>query len=240
MPRANLTSIVVILDKSTSMSIVQRETIEGFNSFLDAQKKEPGDARLTMIQFNTRYDIKYVEVPVRDVQPLNTHTYNPSGMTALFDAVGRGIDELGQKLSNTPEHDRPEKVIFVIITDGEENSSIEYVKVPGKVASMIKHQEDVYKWKFIYLGAGPNALTQAVQLGVNMDMAAAYKVSNQTQLYSVLSASVTRGRSGQNMNYTKGERHSLMADDPADNSFGNSSNSFGNSSVSLVDQTSKG
>lgn len=217
MPRKNLTSIVVILDKSSSMSVVQDKTIEGFNSFVDAQRKEPGEARLTLIQFDTNYDIQMVNRPLGDVPHLNRTTYAPSGMTALLDAVGRGIDELGQSLSHMLESDRPEHVIFVIVTDGEENSSREYNKEPGKVAAMVKLQEDVYKWKFTYLGAGPNALQQAAHLlNISGDKAAAYRVGNEKAVFDVASASVSRGRAGASLDYTLGERKGLMADNPED------------------------
>jgi hypothetical protein len=210
MSRKNSTSIAVILDKSSSMSTVQKATIEGFNSFLTKQKALPGEAKLTLVQFDTIYTVQMVDHPLADVPPLNELTYTPGGMTALIDAVGRGIDELGHKLSAMHEQDRPEKVIFVIITDGEENSSKEYNVDRNKVPNMITHQQEVYKWEFLYIGAGPNALQQAHALHVPKANAAAYSPGNEHEVYAVLDNSVRRGRSGQSVGYTVGERKALI------------------------------
>jgi len=163
------TEIVVVMDKSGSMARKQRDAIEGFNLFLKEQKEAPGEANLTLIQFDTVYNILYTGKPIRDVQPLDTDTYRPGGNTALNDALARGIIETGKRLADMKEPDRPSKVICVVITDGEENSSKEHTK--QQVQEMVKHQEEKYDWAFLYLGAGVDAFNEAMQLGISADMA---------------------------------------------------------------------
>ena len=157
------TEIIVVLDKSGSMGPKQLDAIGGFNRFLEDQQKESGEANLTLVTFDTTYNILCMGKPIKDVTPLNTDTYCPGGGTALNDALARGIIEIGKRLADMPEDTRPEKVICVVITDGEENSSREHTK--EQVAEMVKHQTEKYDWAFIYLGANVDAFAEASQLG---------------------------------------------------------------------------
>jgi uncharacterized protein YegL len=163
------TEIVVVMDKSGSMGPRQQDAIEGFNQFLKEQKAEPSEAFLTLIQFDTTYNVIHSGKPIKDVEPLTKDTYRPGGNTALNDALARGIIETGKRLSDLPEFDRPDKVICVVITDGEENSSKEHTK--EQVQEMVKHQEEKYDWAFIYLGANVDAFDAARQLGIKGAMA---------------------------------------------------------------------
>jgi len=163
------TEIVVVMDKSGSMAPRQNDAIGGFNQFLVDQQKEPGEANLTLIQFDTTYNVVCSGKPIKDVEPLNTNTYRPGGGTALNDALARGVIETGKRLSDMPEAVRPQKVICVVITDGEENSSKEHTK--EQVQEMVKHQEEKYDWAFIYLGANVDAFHAAQQLGIKGAMA---------------------------------------------------------------------
>ena len=172
MSDSNLTEIVCILDKSGSMSSVRMDAIGGFNSFLKDQKSLASEARLTTILFDTDYKILYDGENIREVPELSTQTYIPSGWTALLDAIGKAINTVGARLSNTPETDRPSKVIFVILTDGAENSSKEFTK--AQINNMISHQKDAYNWEFVYLAANQDAIKEAVGIGINAAQAFNY------------------------------------------------------------------
>lgn len=157
--------LIVIIDESGSMGNVKSDTIGGFNSFLETHQKLGGDAKLTLVKFDTKYSIVNNGTPVQDVLKLDNDTYSPGGMTALLDAVGKTIDEVGKRLSGTPEEERPEKVMVMIITDGEENSSREYSH--GHVKNKIKEQQEKYKWEFVFLGADQDAWSNAGAIGVH-------------------------------------------------------------------------
>ena len=115
-------------------------------------------------------------VALDEVKPLTKDDYSACGGTALLDAVGRTIDNLGVRLSNTPEEERPEHVIFVITTDGEENSSMSYSL--QKVREMIEHQQEKYSWQFIFLGANMDAVSEAGKLGICASHAANFTPSH--------------------------------------------------------------
>jgi len=154
--REDYTHISLVLDRSGSMSTVRDDTIGGFNTFLKDQRDLDDKCTFSMIQFDTEYEILYTFIEVKEVPELNNKTFVPRGGTALLDAIGQTVIATGNELSKMKEEDRPSKVLFVILTDGEENSSREYTK--EKINEMIKHQEDVYKWKFIFLAANQDAI----------------------------------------------------------------------------------
>lgn len=164
----NATEIIVVLDKSGSMSALKQDAIGGFNEFLREQQAEPGEANLTLVLFDTGYTI-HPAAPVGRVAPLTEASYHPGGGTALLDALGRTINETGRRLALMPEADRPDKVIVVTLTDGEENSSQEF-SLP-QVRDMLAHQQDRYGWKFLFLGANQDAFAEAGKLGVSAAMA---------------------------------------------------------------------
>lgn len=168
------TEIVVILDRSSSMGSIKSATIEGFNSFLQDQKNVPGEAHFTLVEFNTEVK-RHARVPIKDAKTLTEGTYLCTGCTALLDAVGIGIDKLGEDLRNIAEADRPDKVIFVIMTDGEENSSKEY-KV-ADIRQRIETQEKDYNWKIIFLGANIDAFAEGGQIGVRAAQVANFQAS---------------------------------------------------------------
>lgn len=191
----DLTEIVVVADRSGSMAKLATDTIGGFNTFLDEQKKLPGKALLTYVQFDTEYEVVHNGRYIRDVPALTAETYVPRGMTALLDAVGKTIAEVGVRLSKTPEELRPSKLIMVIITDGLENSSKEYEL--AQVKKMIEHQQTKYRWEFCYLGANQDAFLVGAGMGIAaMDshnyVHDSYGVRSS---YSVASSRVTRARS---------------------------------------------
>jgi len=159
--KTDFTDITVVLDRSGSMASVVNDTKGGFDHFVDDQKKAPGQANLTLVQFDTIYDFVHQGKPIAEVPPL---VFEPRGGTALLDAIGRAINETGARLKAMPESDRPAKVVFVIITDGEENASKEFTK--DRINDMIKHQRDAYKWEFVFLGANQDAIQAGTQLGI--------------------------------------------------------------------------
>ena len=160
----SLVEIAFILDRSGSMSSVKEQAIAGFNSFLADQAKEPGEARLTLVLFDDEYLVPVAATPLAHVAPLDHKTYEPRNSTALLDAIGRTIDELGQRLAATPEPERPGQVIVAILTDGQENASSQY-KWPD-IANRIRHQRETYNWRFLFLGANQDAIATAAQMNI--------------------------------------------------------------------------
>lgn len=164
MSNPNHADLTVVLDRSGSMSSVADETISGLNHFLAEQRKLPGTAAFTLVQFDTAYEFVHRGIPIAAVPPLTRETFVPRGMTALLDAVGRAINETGERLAATPEQDRPGKVIFVILTDGQENSSREFTR--QRIFEMIGHQREVYAWDFVFLGANQDAIGAGATLNI--------------------------------------------------------------------------
>lgn len=170
--KENLTELVFILDRSGSMRRLEEETIEGFNGLIEKQKTLPGETRLTTVLFDNEYTLLHDRMDLQTVKPLTREDYFARGMTALLDAVGKTIDLIGNRLSETPEAERPSKVLFVITTDGMENASREYTA--QRVRDMITHQKEKYSWEFLFLGANIDAVATAKDIGISADRAAQY------------------------------------------------------------------
>lgn len=166
MTKENLTSINVIVDGSGSMAGLTTDTIGSFNQFLTEQKLVPGEAIFTLCIFNTHYNLVHDFVTLASVPDLDVHTYRPYGGTALLDAMGTTMDSVGQKLAAMQEEDRPSKVIVLIITDGQENSSRNFTK--EQIKSMVERQRDTYKWEFVFMGANIDSITEGQALGISM------------------------------------------------------------------------
>lgn len=175
--RSDLTEIAFVLDRSGSMNPIAGDAIGGFNTFLHDQQALPGEARLTLVLFDHEFLVTHNNVNIRMVGPLDAKTYVPRGMTALLDAVGRTIDDMGARLAATPEDQRPSKVIFAILTDGQENASRDYTFT--KVAGMIKHQQDKYQWEFFFLAANQDAIAAAGALSIAPKDAIAFQATGQ-------------------------------------------------------------
>lgn len=184
----NYTHITFVLDKSGSMDTLQNDTIGGFNRFVEDQKKVAGEATMTLVLFDTVYDVRHSGLALASVPALDRSTYIPSGCTALHDAVGRAIRETGIFLRDKPEEQRPSKVVFVILTDGEENSSHETTL--KQIQEMIKVQTDQFKWQFVYLGVGIDAFVSGAQLGIPKSATA--NVAAQGQNVGVAYAAMSR------------------------------------------------
>jgi hypothetical protein len=169
----NLSEIIFILDRSGSMSSLEHETIIGYNRFLESQREKSGDAQITTVLFDNYYELLHDGVNIRLVEPITAAEYFTRGSTALLDAVGKTILDVSRRLSRKPQEERPGKVIFVITTDGMENSSREFSH--AKIHEMIRHQQEKYNWAFIFLGANIDADETAEELGISRNRAAGFK-----------------------------------------------------------------
>ena len=160
-----LTEIAYILDRSGSMQPMVESAITGFNSFLKDQQETPGKANFTLVLFDDEYLLHADRSPLTDVRPLDASSYVPRASTALLDAIGRTINNIGKQLAKTPEKDRPGKVIIAIYTDGYENASTDYTA--KKIRKMIRHQTDNYGWEFLFLAANEDAIATAASYGID-------------------------------------------------------------------------
>lgn len=164
--------IVFILDRSGSMGSMAQEAISGFNAFLEDQKKLPGEARLTLVLFDHEYTLVYGGKDIKSAEPLCDHTYVPRGCTALLDSIGRTIDDVGKRLNEMAEEERPGKVLVAILTDGLENASSDFTK--AKISEMISHQREKYAWEFVFLAANQDAISEAAKIGINANLSMNY------------------------------------------------------------------
>jgi len=188
MTRADLTDITMVLDRSGSMSSMKAATIEAFNSFLKSQRTGAGEGRMSLIQFDDQYEVVYQAQPLSLASELTNETFVPRGSTALLDAMGKAMVSTGRRFSSMPEHERPGTVLFVTLTDGEENASHEY-DLP-KINTMISEQRDKYAWQFIFLAANQDAIATAAKMGISSSHAMTMAASPEGMAASM--ASVNR------------------------------------------------
>ena len=188
--KKNLTELVFILDRSGSMAGLEKDTIGGFNAMLEKQRKEPGEAYVSMVLFDNETQVIHDRVPIREVSDLTEEEYYVRGCTALLDAVGGAIHHVGNVHKYAREEDRPDKTLFVITTDGMENASHRYTY--EKVKAMIGRQREKYGWEFLFLGANIDAAREAARFGISPDRAADYHCDSMgTALnYQVISETV--------------------------------------------------
>lgn len=155
-----LTEIVLILDRSGSMSSIKADTEGGLDSFIKEQAKQPGECRVSLVQFDNEYNKVFDNLDIKEVRPIKLV---PRGNTALYDAIGRTITDVGQRLAVTPEEARPGQVLVAVITDGEENASREYTQ--ARIKEMITHQSTQYSWAFTYIGANQDSVLNGTRMG---------------------------------------------------------------------------
>lgn len=201
--RKGLAELVMILDRSGSMGGLESDTIGGFNSMIEKQKKEEGDALVSAVLFDNMQEVLYDRVEIGKVEPMDENQYYVRGCTALLDAVGGAIHHIGNVHKYAREEDVPEKTIIIIITDGLENASRRYTY--DKVKQMIERQKERYNWEFLFLGANIDAVKEAGRFGIKPNRAVRYEHDSVgTQLnYDVVSKVVTGARkasSAQEMN----------------------------------------
>ncbi|MEE0740832.1 MAG: vWA domain-containing protein [Emergencia sp.] len=189
-----MTELVFILDRSGSMSGLEEDTIGGFNSMLEKQRKEVGDAVVSTVLFDNEIEVIHDRVVIADVPNLTDREYFVRGCTALLDAVGGAIHHIGNVHKYARKEDVPEKTLFIITTDGMENASHRYTY--DKVRHMIERQKERYGWAFIFLGANIDAAAEAGRFGIDESMAANYHCDKAgTALnYEVISEAITSVR----------------------------------------------
>ncbi|MCL2522792.1 MAG: VWA domain-containing protein [Erysipelotrichales bacterium] len=195
----NLTEIVFILDRSGSMGGLEQDTIGGYNSFIEKQQKENGEANLTTVLFDNQYELLHDRIDITKVKTLTENEYFVRGTTALFDALGITIETIGKKLAEIKEQDRPGKVIFVITTDGMENASKQYTQ--EKIKSLVEHQKEKYAWEFLFLGANIDAVKTATSFGIAKEMAVDFLCDSEgvELFYSEVSKAVSKVRKSEKL-----------------------------------------
>lgn len=197
------TLIAVVLDKSGSMASLANDVIGSFNKFLNEQKSLPTASTQTCEFTITMFDTKYHTQPLTDLQKveeLNNQTYKPDGCTALYDAIGRTIHNIGLTLSSRNENDKPNKVLIVIITDGEENSSTEFKQ--NQIKEMITHQKEKYNWEFLFLAANQDAILAGGSIGIpsTRSVSISNTPTGYYASYNAISSFTTSFRNNQQLN----------------------------------------
>lgn len=187
------TEVIFLIDKSGSMSRLTNDTIEGFNGFVESQKDDT-KTTLTTVLFDTSWKILHDGIDVYEVRPMTTEDYMAYGGTAMLDAIGDTINRVQDRHDELGE-EKPEKVLFVITTDGEENSSRKFNK--AQIEKMIKHQTNGHGWEFIFLGANMDAVTVATNIGISYDRAVSYDWTScgTDALYSTVTAAACATKS---------------------------------------------
>lgn len=175
--KKNLTELVFILDKSGSMGGLETDTIGGYNAMLKKQQAVEGECRITTVLFDNHYALLHDRIDLKAVSPITEKEYQVGGSTALLDAIGRTIHKIGNAQKHTAEDYRAEKVMVVIITDGEENASREYSA--ERIKQMIEHEKTKYGWEFIFLGANIDAVETAGRFGISADRAQNYHADSE-------------------------------------------------------------
>ena len=187
--RTDLTDITMVIDRSGSMQSIQSDAEGGINSFIEQQKQEPGEANVTLVQFDSEYEFVHSGVPIRQVPAFRLV---PRGSTALLDAVGRAINETGARLAAMDEAQRPGLVVLVIVTDGEENSSREFTR--DQIRKMVEHQQSAYKWQFTFLAANQDAFAAGGSMGIAQDGIAAYSMGKVQGTWNAAAKKMSRMR----------------------------------------------
>ncbi len=201
--KKDFTEIVFILDESGSMSNLKSDTIGGFNSMIEKQKTENGDAAVTTIMFSTESRIVHDREDISKIEEMTGKQYCPGGCTALFDAVGGAVDHISSIHKYAREEDRPEHTIFIITTDGMENASRKYSK--QDVKKMIEAQKE-NGWEFVFLGANIDAAQAAADIGICRESAVDYVPDSfgTHTLFKAVSCAVSNARMGRkNSEYQK-------------------------------------
>ena len=193
--RKNMTEIVFILDRSGSMSGLEADTIGGFNSMIEKQKKTEGEALISTVLFDSTSEVLYDRVNIRTIRPMTDNDYTVRGCTALLDAIGGAIHHIGIVHKYARPEDVPEHTLFVITTDGMENASRFYTS--DRVKQMIERQKQKYGWEFLFLGANLDAVETARHFGIGADRAVNYHSDSAgTRLnYEVLNEAICAVRS---------------------------------------------
>ncbi len=209
--------IILVLDRSGSMESIKTDMEGGLKSFIEKQKLDQGECLVSLYQFDTIYEKVFEAVNVKEVKDI---VLTPRGGTALNDAIGLTINAVGNRLKNTLENDRPGLVVFVVITDGEENSSHEFSG--DKVKEMVKHQTEKYQWQFVFLGANQDAVLAGGALGISTSNSMSYGANMRgvSNMYNSLSANISLSKSAvftsgvvKDVSFDEADRVAAMGDD---------------------------
>lgn len=210
------THVTYVIDRSGSMATVWADTLGGLKQFISDQKKEPGKCTLSLYAFDnlieTPLDFSNIGIVSESVEDFGIA---PRGGTALYDAIGKAVTETGAKLAAISESERPGKVLVVVQTDGEENSSREYRS--AAIQALIKEQETKYNWQFMFIGASLASVTSATRdLGFSAQTTTFYDVKNTSKYHGMLNSKVSALRSAKSsdavfaaMSYSDDERKEL-------------------------------
>ena len=195
--KSGYTHISMLLDRSGSMDSIKSFIIEGFNNFIKDQKKEAGELSVTLVQFDTDYEVLFDFKGINDIPLLTDKIYIPRGMTALNDSWVKLIEETGAKLASYKEEDRPEKVLLISLSDGLENASKKYAPPEGDkfIKDLVERQEKDYNWKFLYIGANQDSKKEGALRGVNNFMNFAGNEKSIRTMSASLSAETSNYRS---------------------------------------------
>jgi uncharacterized protein YegL len=205
--RDDFVAIALVVDRSGSMESVRDDTIGGINTFIQKHKEDKnGEIRVTIAQFDNEYKVVKDFVEIGEIKKFSRNNFRPRNSTALLDAIGKTVDDLGVKLASMKEEERPSKVIVGIITDGQENSSREYNV--DDIRSRISHQQEVYSWEFIFMGADLNSVDVASSYGFNPSTCMAYDKRNIAKAFTTMADASIRSYHGGSMDFTEEERKS--------------------------------
>lgn len=194
--KKDYTDITIVLDRSGSMESIKTDTIGGFNEFIKKQKAVPGTATISLFKFDHVFESEYDGRDLQKAPELTQETYVPRGSTALVDAICEGIDRAGKRLKHMDDRERPEKIVFVIITDGYENASVKYAMKDA--SDRIQHQTDKYGWQFLFLGANQDAIATAAGYGISRGQTLTYAANRvgTNAFYNSVSDNIASYRTG--------------------------------------------
>lgn len=194
--KKGLTELVFIIDRSGSMHGLEDDTIGGFNAMLKEQKAVEGEAVVTTVLFDDQYELLHDRINIQAVAPLTKTDYTVRGNTVLLDAIGMTLHKIRKVQRSTSEEFRAEKVLFVIITDGQENASRHYTA--DMIRERIEHQKQKHGWEFIFFGANMDAIAEAEKIGISADRAQSYSADSlgMQSVYSAASAMSSALRTG--------------------------------------------
>ena len=202
---ADLTLIAVLVDRSGSMAQWREDMEGGLNAFVESQASEPGDAEITLAQFDTKYELVWPLCAIKDAPK---YTLTPRGCTALLDAMGRFITEVGEELATRDEADRPGKVIVCIVTDGLENSSVDWTR--DMVKALVEQQSSQWHWEFVFLGADMDAVQEGASVGVPQKSSLTFDKANARLTYAMASDYVSTVRGGRKAAFSEQDRKSAV------------------------------
>lgn len=207
--KQDLTRIVIVLDRSGSMTSVRESAIAGFNEFIQQQRQSGGEIDVLLVQFDDEYEVVF-DLPITEVPLLDQETFIPRGSTALYDAQGRTISMLTRQLASLPEEKLPDKIVIVTLTDGQENASRLYEL--KQIAQMVQKQRERQGWEFIFLGANQDAVATGASMNIPARSSLTYTATPVAVTSAMKSASkqVTLFRQGTTPGFSQSDRQNAM------------------------------